>query len=224
MASPPLVDTQRTRAVWRAMALLSVIADSTRGARLVDLATETELSPSTALRLLRTLEDADFVQRNEDGRYDAGGRLLQLALRAVAHVPLIDLARPHLERLREHTGESAYLGLKGPNNTVLYAASAESRAAVRHVSWPGRLIPIEGTAIGSALQGLVDARTGVAVSSRTIVDEATAIAAPIYGDEGEIVAAISVVGPTFRLRPKDLKLIEPLILKTTRELSRIRKK
>jgi IclR family acetate operon transcriptional repressor len=186
----------------------------------VDLATETGLSPSTALRLLRTLEDAEFVKKTDDGKYDAGGRLLQLSLRAVAQVPLIDLTKPHLETLRHETGESAYLGLRGPNNTVLYASSAESHAELRHVSWPGRLIPIKGTAIGAALEGLVDERTGVAVSSRTIVDDATAIAAPIYGIDGEIVAAISVVGPTFRLKPSKIELIGPLILKATNDLSR----
>ncbi len=222
MTIPPKV-TERTRAVSRAMSLLTAIADSTQGARLVDLASQVELSPSTTLRLLRTLEDAEFVQRGGDGTYDAGGRLLQLALRAVSHVPLIELARPHLEKLREQGGESAYLGLRGPNGSVLYAASAESHANIRHVSWPGRLIPIKGTAMGAALLGFIDERTGVVVSSKTIVDEATAIAAPIYGEGDEIVAAISVVGPTFRFGPKEIKFIEPLIIKAASELSQFRK-
>ena len=219
--TPP--DAGRTRAVSRAMSLLAAIADSPGGARLVDLANEAELPSSTALRLLRTLQDAEFVQRNENGKYDAGGRLLQLALRAVSHVPLIELARPHLEELRNQTGESAYLGLRGPNDTVLYAASAESHARVRHVSWPGRVIPAKGTAMGAALLGFVDKRTGVAVSSRTVVDEATAIAAPIYGAGGEIVGGISIVGPTFRLRLKEIEVIEPLILKVANELSQFTK-
>lgn len=208
----------RTRSVYRAMALLAAIADSPGPPRLVDLARQTGLSSSTCLRILRTLEDEEFVKRTEAGTYSAGGRLLQLSLRAVAHVPLIERARRSLTSLADITGESSYLGLPGPNDTVLYAASAESANPVRHVSWPGRLIPRKGTAIGAALDGLVDAR-GVAVSSKTIVDEATAIAAPVFDWSQTIVAAVSVVGPTFRFTPEKIDRIVELLTQVTRELS-----
>ena len=69
---------------------------------------------------------------------------------------------------------------------ILYAACAESRANVRHVNWSERLIPCKGTAIGSALYVLVDESSGVVISSRTAVDDATAIAAPIEGDDDEL--------------------------------------
>lgn len=211
-------DLQKTRAVTRAMALLAAIADSQDGARLVDLARSTDLSSSTALRLLRALEGAEFVMRNADGRYDAGGRILQLGLRALSHVPLVQTARPHLEALTKATGESSYLGLPGPNGSVLYAASCPSPQAVRHVSWPGRMIPTRGTAIGAALQGRCN-KHGYSVSSRTVVDQATAIAAPIFDETGAIVAAISVVGPTFRLTSREIKAYGQLLLLVTRQLS-----
>ena len=202
---------QGTRSVSRAISLVSAIADSDNGGLLVDLADLSKLSPSTTLRLLRTLQSSEFVERGDNGKCKAGRRILQRAVRPVSKETLINQAKPHRERLAQETGESAYLGLKGPDNTVLYAASCESRAAIGHESWPGLLIPLHWTAIGSTNQGFVDGKTGVATSSMTLIDEVTAIAAPIYGGDGQIVAAISVVGPTFRILDRGIENIVRLL-------------
>ena len=53
-----------TRTVERALALLASICER-GGANLADSARDCDLAPSTALRLLRTLETTGFVSREE---------------------------------------------------------------------------------------------------------------------------------------------------------------
>ncbi|MEP7739580.1 IclR family transcriptional regulator C-terminal domain-containing protein [Nocardioides sp. 31GB23] len=55
---------------------------------------------SSAHRLLRTVTDAGFaVQRRSGGRYEAGHKLLDIALGALSQINLREIAYPHLEEL-----------------------------------------------------------------------------------------------------------------------------
>ncbi|MBN3585754.1 helix-turn-helix domain-containing protein, partial [Algoriphagus aestuarii] len=74
---------QSTRTVERALALLSVVCEGERPTLAV-AARAVELAPSTALRLLRTLEQAGFILKEDDGTYRAGPRLVQLGTHALS--------------------------------------------------------------------------------------------------------------------------------------------
>ena len=102
-----------TRTVERALALLATICDR-GGANLADSARECDLAPSTALRLLRTLENTGFVTKEEvGGTYRPGSRLIQLGAQALSNESLVDFAKPVMEKLVAETGESAYLSVEG---------------------------------------------------------------------------------------------------------------
>src|SRR5215207_4545636 len=96
----PAVERQAgsTRAVARALHLLEAVARSPAGGRLSDLARDTGVPASTALRLLRTLEAERFVRRDDAGAFHAGSGLLALGA-ALDELPLIQLADPHLRGL-----------------------------------------------------------------------------------------------------------------------------
>src|SRR6185437_14842589 len=72
---------QATRTVERALALLASVCDR-GGANLADTARDCELAPSTALRLLRTLETSGFVRKDGSGMYRPGSRIIQLGAQA----------------------------------------------------------------------------------------------------------------------------------------------
>ncbi|MFM8312221.1 MAG: helix-turn-helix domain-containing protein, partial [Ilumatobacteraceae bacterium] len=71
------------RATDRGLSLLRVVADAAAeqppGVSLADAARAVELTPSTALRQLRSLEAAGFAARDHDGRYVPGPELLRIA-------------------------------------------------------------------------------------------------------------------------------------------------
>ena len=142
-----------TRTVERALALLATICER-GGANLADSARDCDLAPSTALRLLRTLETTGFVSREEaGGTYRPGARLIQLGAQALSNESLIDLAKPTMEKLVAETGESAYLSVEGHGATALYIGIVEGTHSVRHASWVGRTVPLDKSAAGQALRG-----------------------------------------------------------------------
>jgi IclR family transcriptional regulator, acetate operon repressor len=189
-----------TRTVERALALLATICES-GGANLVDSARECELAPSTALRLLRTLESTGFVTKEEAGTYRPGSRIIQLGAQALSNASLIDLAKPVMEKLVFQTGESAYLSVEGHGATALYISIVEGTHSVRHASWVGRTIPLDKSAAGHALRGDVPAE-GYIVVERGVETDVTAIASPVHS-EARTVAALSLVVPSYRLTASD---------------------
>jgi IclR family acetate operon transcriptional repressor len=185
-----------TRTVERALALLATICER-GGANLADSARDCNLAPSTALRLLRTLETTGFVTKAEFGTYRPGSRIIQLGAQALSNESLVDLARPVMEKLVAETGESAYLSVEGHRATALYISIVEGTHSVRHASWVGRTVPLDTSAAGHALRGRVPDE-GYVVVEHGVETDVTAIACPVYS-EARIVAALSLVVPSYRL-------------------------
>jgi urocanate hydratase len=191
-----LAATGSTRTVERALDLLAAVCVEPP-ISLTECARRATLPASTALRLLRTLERAGFVTRDGAGAFHPGVRILQLGATAMGRQSLVALAQPSLARIVEQTGESTYLVVRGTRDTALYLAMAEGTHAVRHTSWVGRAIELADLAVGAALDGDVPAAGYVAQRDR-IEPDVTAIAAPVRRPGG-IVAAINLLGPTYRI-------------------------
>lgn len=187
---------QATRTVERALALLASVCDR-GGANLADTARDCELAPSTALRLLRTLEASGFVRKDDLGMYRPGSRIIQLGAQALSDESLVDLAGPAMEDLATETGESVYLSVEGHADTAVYINIVEGTHSVRHASWVGRTVPLDTSAAGHALRGKVT-EDGYVVVERGVETDVTAIASPIHS-QARIVAAMSLVIPSYRL-------------------------
>lgn len=219
--SETLEGTERSsvRAVQRALRLLECFSEGQPTLALSEYARMADLPVSTAYRLLATLETAGFVRRNANGAYSCGTRLLQIGLTALQNVSAYDVAEPHLQRLSEMTGESAYLGIPADESQIIYVRQSMSPKTVRHSAWLGRGVPYKGTAIGAAMAGKVGER-GFVVTRRTIEPDVTAIAAPIHGREGSIIAAINVVGPSYRITDTDIDRFGTAVVDAARAISR----
>jgi IclR family transcriptional regulator, acetate operon repressor len=205
------------RATERGLRLLVAVADRPAGAALAELARTVELSSSTALRQLRALESAGLAARDQSGRYVPGTELMRIARSLSARATLPALAAPMLAALSDRTGESCYLAEPLDDDRAVYVAMEQGRHAIRHVSWLGQTVPLRGTAVGQALCGQVGADG--AVERRDAVEEGVvAASAPVRSRDGQIVAAMSVVGPSSRLRGKPLRLARASVTAAAAEL------
>ncbi|MET0476209.1 MAG: helix-turn-helix domain-containing protein [Mycobacterium sp.] len=207
---------QATRTVERALALLASVCDR-GGANLADTARDCELAPSTALRLLRTLESTGFVRKDEVGLYRPGSRIIQLGAQALSDESLIDLAGSAMEELATETGESVYLSVEGHAATAVYINIVEGTHSVRHASWVGRTVPLDTSAAGHALRGKVP-DDGYVVVERGVETDVTAIACPVRS-QARIVAAMSLVVPSYRLTARQAAQYGQMLLAATADVS-----
>lgn len=220
LPSPALPSSSalQPRATERGLRLLSIVADYRSGVALADAARATELSPSTALRQLRSLESEGFAVHLPDGRWAPGDELLRIARALTTADDLVRLAQPLLVTLAEQTGESAYLAEPTDKATATYVAMEPSRHAIRHVSWLGRVLDRKTTAVGAALTGRLDA-DGTVMRGDAVEMGVTAISAPVRDGSGVVVAAMSVVGPTYRLKSFGIRAARRLVADAAEQLS-----
>lgn len=180
-ASDPLATRARPVAsVARALALLEALRESERDLGVNELARRIGVSPSTASRLLATLESAGMVQRDGQGPFRLGLGLVTLADRVLERLDLRALARPVLVELMERTGETATLSVPGEREAIT-VDSVPSRSSVVSMARLGRPSVAHATAVGKVMLafGGVGGRVSLprerdlrALTERTITDRA----------------------------------------------------
>ncbi|MFJ3926628.1 IclR family transcriptional regulator [Streptomyces sp. NPDC090022] len=132
----------------RALRILPLLARGAAG--LGEVAGALDVHKSTALRLLRTLDEHGFVYRQNDGRYRLGSRLFTLAAEAVEGLDLREIAHPHLVALNQATGHTVHLALH-QDDEVLYVDKVDSRYPVRMYSRIGKPVPLTVAAVAKVL-------------------------------------------------------------------------
>ena len=205
--------------------LLTAVAASPTPVSLTEAAARVGLVPSTALRQLRALEAAGMLHRSEDDQlYRPGPRLVDLARTVFVGQSLPAAAQPFLDHLATTTGESAYLAVAAGPRRAMYVATAPGPHALRHTGWLGRSFASASSAVGAALAGRVD-DDGCVAREGVLEDGITAVSAPIRAGRSSspplsnIVAAFSVVGPTFRIDGGDLSAVRRSVATTAQHFS-----
>lgn len=139
------------QSVDRAMQLLEILGEDADGYRLTDLATRSDLSPSTVHRLLTTLEVRQFVQFDHtDGLWHVGRKAFQVGSTFAQQKNFVAPALPFLRRLRDQTRETANLGV-AVDGRVIFLAQVESREIMRAITRVGGTTPMVNSGIGKAL-------------------------------------------------------------------------
>lgn len=213
-----LVD--KTAAVLRALAA--------GPCRLSELVTRTDVPRATAHRLAAALTVHGLVSSTE-GQYALGPWIAELA----GVDSLAARAVPVLDRLREHTGCSAQLFRRRGAERLCIAAS-DVPSGLRDTVPVGSRLPMTA---GSAAQALLideEAPAGAAFTAATlraarrrgwaqsVAERAPGVAsvsAPVRGEHGAVVAAVSVSGPVSVLGRSPGKVYGPAVAQAAAALA-----
>ncbi|MBV9336287.1 MAG: IclR family transcriptional regulator [Solirubrobacterales bacterium] len=243
MTGPPV------GSVARAIALLDAVAESDGGARVGELARRIGVNPSTASRLLGTLEAGGLVERDPGGPYRLGLKVVALSDRVLSQLDVRERARTWLTRLVQETGETATLSVPGggeaitvdfvPSPSSVVSLARLGRPSVAHATAVGKVmlafgfdvLPLDpttelaaftertitdATALDQALERVRGARVAEAVGERE--PDLNALAAPVIGRRGELMAILGLQGPAARLPASTRKALRDPLLRAAREL------
>ena len=217
-------------AVDRALSLLAAFQDADAALSLAQLAERTRLYKSTVLRLLASLEHGGWVQREDDGRYAVGAAVSRLYAVYEQSFSLDKLVMPVLRALVKATGESAaYHVRQGRERLCLYRV--DSPHPVRDHARAGDLLPL-GKGAGGRVLVAFDAELGDWLKkdrnhyARVRADgyealvgdrhsEIAGISAPVFRQDGELAAALTLTMPVHRYDERYVKNV----LEAARELS-----
>lgn len=162
----------------------------------------------------------ELARPSLDALSEACGETINLAVPAhdgVEHVAQVDSR--HFLGVGQWLGCS--VGYEHSANGKVFAAfgrAAFGRAAFDRAALGGA----PGNAAGAASSRELEAvrRDGVATSIDELEIGLTAMAAPVRGARGEVIAALSISGPTLRMTPERIEELQPILTHEARLLSR----
>jgi IclR family transcriptional regulator, acetate operon repressor len=151
--NPKNVDprSQTVQSLVRALHIMTILGEADGPMSLTELARAAELSPSTAHRLLTTLQQERYV------RFDSGTRSWYVGVQAFISGSgflktrnIVDLARPRMRQLMDQASETVNLAII-ENHEVVYLAQVECHQMMRALAPPGSRLPLHCSAAGKAL-------------------------------------------------------------------------
>lgn len=214
-----------------------------------EVVSATRIPRTTAHRLLKALEAHGLIEFDGGRGYRLGPRLLRLAASSLHQIPLREVAHPALERLAEVTGESAQLFVLSAGARVCVDAVSSS-SELRTIVDVGAELPLTAGSAGKVFMAWLPepARDDLVSRARPLTEVtptgdrlrrqfATArrrgwassagerqpgvgsVSAPILTG-GELIAVVSISGPTSRVGRVSAKRYAPAVVAAAREIER----
>lgn len=234
------------RAVERALDILLCFTAGTDLA-MSEIAEKVGLHKSTVHRMLATLEDRGFLERDPSSeRYHLGMRMWELS----AHLSRSDdqavIWQPEMERLRDRLGETVSIYVRDGSERVRIQA-VQSNQPVRRVAPVGARLPLYAGASSKVLIAYSDrfvqeqifgdpawllaidldhykqqleeiVDQGYATSFEEREPGVAALSAPIFNRHGQVAAALSVSGPASRLTMESMREYSPVLIEYAKRM------
>jgi DNA-binding IclR family transcriptional regulator len=149
-------DGNKVRSVERAVDLLEELMAQSSPISLVELSERVKLHPSTAHRILATLELRRFVYQDADTKlYTLGPKLLYPAQSGQPSQALRNFVTPILQEISQTTGESTTMAIRSGNHAMAIAKAASGRSVDVSLQ-SGALAPLHCTAVGKSILSNLD--------------------------------------------------------------------
>lgn len=212
-------------AVDRAVSIVSALAGDNGRMSLSELSRATGLYKSTILRLLESLEKAQFVTRLQEGQYTLGPMASRLGM---AYDRLNDISvhiLPVLDELVANGTESASFHVPYSDSERLCLLRKDSGHSTLDSVRAGQVLPLKGAA-GKVVGMFTTSNVREALKNNPLIESrgerdpsCGGLASPIVGANLRFIGALSLSGPIIRFTPKHVAEMKPLLLDAARRLS-----
>ena len=215
----------------RVLALLTSFDDSRTELGVTEMAALIGVHKSTASRLAAALERAGLLARS-GRRFRLGVEVIRLGALALRSFDLVAAMRPAMDSLSQQTGETVNLAVPEGSDILNVAEVPSGYILSSSGGWIGRRTTPHAVANGkvlmaygatevprhlarytaqtitthAALEAELAAvrRDGYATAVAELEEGLVAVASPVFDGTGSCVAALSVSGPAYRMKPEAL--------------------
>ncbi|MBB6450518.1 DNA-binding IclR family transcriptional regulator [Geomicrobium halophilum] len=234
------------RTLQRAIDILNCFHVDEAELTLTEIANKIDLAKSTTTRLLATLEHNHFVEKNPvTMKYRLGRQLYFIGHVAGQSIELRSVSESTMKRLRNQTKETVNLYVLDGEQRVCIQ-QYESTQSIKHMVSIGQKLPITVGASGKVLlahqsqkfieeamvqQPMKKNKVDLKNELNMIVEEkytvsieeretgTSAVSSPIFDINGNILAALSVSGPSSRFKPQERPELKTTLLAAAMEIS-----
>jgi len=229
-------------------AILSLFSMDRSGLAINEIEEELGYPKSTVFRILNTLENGDFIVKNQDNhRYSLGHQFFRLGSIFQEQLDFRSVALPIMRKLAKESSETIELNVMDELSRVCIE-KIDSTLTVRNFVRVGEHQPIHLGASGKILlafnnsqekerkllllekelgkqkslrEDLIRIRErGYAFTKGERVPGSFAIAAPLFDVSGETIASITLAGPIQRLSEERENVMIQLLMNGAKEISK----
>jgi DNA-binding IclR family transcriptional regulator len=241
-------DRQRVgvQSLGRAFAILEEVARHREGIGLADLSKLVGLHNSTTFHLAKTMVSLGYLRQEKDSkRYRVGRPLFALAASALDEIEMVNVATPVLEDLSRETGESSHFAVR-MGDAVVVIARTSGPGAFQLTDRVGVVRPAHCTAslrpdqlkrflervdmkpstkksitdIPVLLREIAEIKhSGIAFDDGEFNPEVRCIAVPVMDFTGQIIGALGISGPIWRLSNQALQSHAKIVRAAANRLS-----
>jgi len=141
----------KIEALARGLEILSFFTAKNPSLNLTEIVTATQLTKSTAFRMVSTLELLGYLERDPVTRYYRPGlKVLHLGFGALNSLEISQIAQPYLKSLSNETGETTNMTIRDGAD-IIYVARNPSRHIISVNTQRGSRLPAYCTSMGKAL-------------------------------------------------------------------------
>jgi IclR family transcriptional regulator, acetate operon repressor len=149
--SKPGAATGQVQSLTRGLSILESLARAEGGLTLTDVAQRVGLPPSTAHRLLSTLEKMGYVfQAGDLGLWYVGLQAFTVGSSFLAARDWAAQSHPYMRRLMEQAGETANLAILDGSEAV-FIDQVQCRETMRTIVRLGSRVPLHASGVGKAI-------------------------------------------------------------------------
>ena len=228
---------EKNQSLDRTLDILECFSTSRSKIGLSDLARAVCLPKATVYRIAETLLARGYLIKDAaDQSYQLGYKVLNLAGAMLANLDYRKIALPYMQQMRNETNESITLYIAANDRQRLCVERVQSTAGLSRIVNVGDVFPIDRGAPGKVLLAYQDPAAlqdyavssaelervrsrGYAISYAERETGVTAVAAPIFNREGQILAALSISGPSFRYEGENMDRFILLIKEAAASIS-----
>jgi DNA-binding IclR family transcriptional regulator len=229
------------KSIERALMILDCFTRERPNLSLVEISKLIDMYPSTASRIISTLESMGYLKRNEKSlEYSLGYKLANLGSICLFGEDLRNVARPFLVNLRNRYNESVGLYVVNKNQRVCIDCVPSTQPLHRVIDIGTRMSMTRGASGKLLLAYMPDSiiqtflledpslslkqleeirQLGYSVSINEHEQNLTSVATPIYNADHEVIAALFISGPSFRMSIDKIEEIALRMKETAKEIS-----
>lgn len=215
-----------TQTLSRALDILFALSEANGTLTVSEIAEKVSIPESTTYRFLQTLEQNGIVERRGKSQIGLGLRILDLArsLNQQVNRELLALALPIMEELTRQTNETSVLFVRSGESCVCIQ-NVRSQGLLQFAVENGRILPLHSGASGkcilafenekliervasgmenkeASMRLIEDCRSirekGYSLTRGEVDPDIYAIAAPVLNSNSQVIASLSIAGPSFR--------------------------
>ncbi|WP_426518746.1 IclR family transcriptional regulator [Diaminobutyricibacter sp. McL0618] len=189
MGTDKRMRSDSNQSVERAAAVLGAFTTGLELLRVADVAALAGIGQSTASRLLATLEQLEYVERDaQTGLYGLGPAVVTLGGIAVNHLAVHREARQRAQDLAHTLGLGVNVAIRS-GNSIFYVCNFEGVNAPRSYTLVGQRNPLHATGIGKCLLLGLDAP-----ERRKLLPELEQFTPATIADHDRLDAELAAIG------------------------------